>query len=258
MSFRPKVVAVVQARMGSTRLPGKTMKDILGKPMLWHMVNRLAKSKLIGKMVIATTNKERDKAILEFAEKFNLESYAGSENDVLGRYYQAAKKFGAEAIVRVSADCPLIDPKIVDKIIGYYLANRDQLDYVHNGLSYPDGVVESEVFSFAALEKAWKEARLTSEREHVTSYIWKHPEIFRIATVENNEDLSSLRLVVDDKNDFQLVSEVFKGLYREGEIFHLKDIIDFLRQNPELLELNRSTIRNEGYLKSVAGDKPVQ
>lgn len=111
MSFRPKVVAVVQARMGSTRLPGKTMKDILGKPMLWHMVNRLAKSKLIGKMVIATTNKERDKAILEFAEKFNLESYAGSENDVLGRYYQAAKKFGAEAIVRVSADCPLIDPK---------------------------------------------------------------------------------------------------------------------------------------------------
>lgn len=148
--------------------------------------------------------------------------------------------------------------KIVDKIIGYYLANRDQLDYVHNGLSYPDGVVESEVFSFAALEKAWKEARLTSEREHVTSYIWKHPEIFRIATVENNEDLSSLRLVVDDKNDFQLVSEVFKGLYREGEIFHLKDIIDFLRQNPELLELNRSTIRNEGYLKSVAGDKPVQ
>lgn len=252
------VTAIIQARMGSTRLPGKTMKDIVGKPMLWHMINRLRRSKLIEKMIIATTTKERDRVILEFAEKNELESYAGSEEDVLDRYYQAAKKYGAETIVRATPDCPLIDPELVDRIIGYYLENEDKLDYVNNGLSFPDGVLETEVFSFTALEKAWREARLASEREHVSPYIWKNPGIFRIATIENEKDLSHIRLVVDDEKDFQLVSEIFQNLYKEGEIFHLKDIVSFLNKNPELLELNKRTIRNEGYLKSLAEDRIVR
>jgi len=234
------------------------MKDILRKPMLWHIINRLEKSKLIEKMVIATTTKERDRIILEFAEKKGLESYAGSEEDVLDRYYQAAKKYGAETIVRATTDCPLIDPELVDRIIRYYLENRDRLDYVSSGLRYPDGIVETEVFSFATIDKAWQEARLASEREHVTPYIRKNPVVFRTATVENQEDLSHLRLVVDDEKDFQLVTEIFENLYKDGEIFHLNDILEFLSKRPELLELNKRTVRNEGYLKSISEDRLVR
>lgn len=252
------VTAIVQARMASTRLPEKVMKEILGKPMLWHLTNRLKRAELIDNIIIATTENEIDKPVLKFTEDLGISSYAGSEEDVLDRYYQAATKFGVGTIVRITSDCPLIDPEIVDKIISYYLENKETLDFVHNGLSYPDGIVETEVFPFATLEKAWKEARLASEREHVTPYIWKNPEVFRIAKLENEEDLSHIRLVVDDERDFQLVTEVFKNLYREGEVFHLKDILDFLHRNPELLELNRRTARNEGYLKSIVEDKLVK
>lgn len=252
------VTAIIQARMRSSRLPGKTMKDIVGKPMLWHMINRLRRSKLIEKMIIATTTNEKDRIILEFAEKNGLESYAGSEEDVLDRCYQAAKKFDAKTIARFSPDCPLIDPELVDRVIGYYLENKDRLDYVHSGLSFPEGLADSAVFSLTALEKAWREARLASEREHVTSYIWKNTHLFRVAIVEHEEDLSHIRLSVDEEKDFQVVTEVFRNLYKEGEIFHLRDILRFLDKKPELLELNKDIIRNEGYLKSLAEDKLVR
>jgi len=252
------VTAIVQARMSSTRLPGKVMKEILGRSILWHVINRLKRAKLIDNIIIATTDKESDKPILKLAQELGIDSFAGSEEDVLDRYYQAARKYKAEVIARVTADCPLIDPELVDRIIGHYLQNRDRLDFVHNGLSYPDGIVETEVFSLAALQKAWKEARLASEREHVTSYIWKNLEVFQIATIENEEDLSHLRLVVDEERDFQLVTEIFRNLYKEDEIFHLRDILHFLDKKPELLELNKDTIRNEGYLKSLAEDGTVR
>lgn len=249
------IVAIVQARMSSSRLPGKVMREILGKPSLWHLVNRLKGSQLIDKIVIATTDKERDEPILKLAQDLGADSYAGSENDVLDRYYQAAKKYGAQTVVRITADCPLIDPEVTDRIIGYYLQNRDKLDYAHTGGSFPDGL-DTEVFSFTALEIAWREARWLSEREHVTPYI-KKSGIFRTATVEYEDDLSHMRWVVDDEKDFQLVTEIFQNLYREVEIFHLKDILDFLSKRPELLELNKRTVRNEGYLKSIAEDKLV-
>lgn len=252
------VVAIVQARMGSSRLQGKVLKEILGKPMLWHLVNRLKWSKLIDKIVVATTVNDRDKPILKLAEELGIDSFAGSEEDVLDRYYQAANSYNADTIVRITADCPLIDPELVDKVIGHYLENIDRLDYVHSGIGYPDGIVETAVCSFTALEKAWREARLASEREHVTAYIWKNPQIFRIATVENEKDLSHMRLVVDHKEDFQLVTEIFQSLYKEGEIFHLNDILDLLSKRPELLELNKRSVRNEGYLKSLAEDKLVR
>ncbi len=172
--------------------------------------------------------------------------------------YQAAKKYNVDTIVRITADCPLIDPELVDGIIGHYLVNRDSLDYVYNGESYPDGIVEAEVFPFNILERAWQEARLVSEREHVTSYIWGNPHLFRIDKVEYERDLSHMRLCVDDEKDFQLVSTIFEGLYKEGEIFHLGDILQFLNKNSELLELNKNTVRNEGYLKSLAEDRMAQ
>ena len=226
--------------------------------MLWHLINRLKRSRLINKIVIATTMKDVEKPILELAEEMAIDSFTGSEEDVLDRYYQAAKRYNVNTIVRITADCPLIDPELTDRILGYYLENKGALDFAHNGLSYPDGIVETEVFSFATLEKAWKEARLASEREHVTAYIWKNPDVFRIATVENDKDLSHIRLVVDDERDFQLVTEIFRNLYKEGKIFHLKDILEFLDKKPELLELNKHTIRNEGYLKSLPEDRIVR
>ena len=252
------VVAIVQARMGSSRLPGKVMREILGKPLLWHLANRLKGSQLIDKIVIATTDKQKDKPILKLTRELGLASFAGSEDDVLDRYYQAAKEYNAEVVVRITADCPLIDPELVDRIIRYYLENRDRLDYVSSGLRYPDGIVETEVFSFATIDKAWQEARLASEREHVTPYIRKNPVVFRTATVENQEDLSHLRLVVDDEKDFQVVTEIFENLYKDGEIFHLNDILEFLSKRPELLELNKRTVRNEGYLKSISEDRLVR
>ena len=242
--------------MGSTRLPGKVMREVLGKPLLWHLINRLKWSQLIDKIVIATTDKAKDEPILKLAEESGIDSFAGSEDDVLDRYYQAAKKYNAEAVVRITADCPLIDPEVTDRIIGHYLKNRDKLDYVHTGRSFPDGL-DTEVFSFAALEVAWREARWLSEREHVTPYI-KKSGIFRMATVEYEDDLSQMRWVVDDEKDFQLVTEIFQSLYKEGEIFHLKDIVDFLSKRPELLELNKHTDRYEGWLKSLAQDRLIR
>ena len=252
------VVAIVQARMGSSRLPGKVLKEILGKPLLWYLIDRLKWSKTIDKIVIATTTNERDKPILKLADEMGTDSFTGSEDDVLDRYYQAAKKYGMDTLVRITADCPLIDPELVDKIIRRYLENRGRFDYVHSGLSFPDGIVETEVFSFSDLERAWREAMLSSEREHVTPYIWKNPNLFRCDVVENEQDLSYIRLVVDDERDLKLVSEVFLNLYKEGEIFHLKDILDFLKIRPELLELNKRTVRNEGYIKSLEDDRFVQ
>lgn len=244
------IVAIVQARMGSTRFPGKVMREILGKPALWHLVNRLSKARLVDKIVIATSDKERDKPILKLAQELGVGSFAGSEEEVLDRYYQAARKYDAETIVRVTADCPLIDPELVDKIIGKYLESKGELDYVRKGLSYPDGL-DVEVFSFAALKKAWREAKKKSQRgEYVTTYIWGNPELFKTLTVESEEDLSHMRWVVDYERDFELVTEIFKNLYKEGEVFHLRDILDFLNKHPELAESNRDLI-NPDYLKSV-------
>ncbi len=250
------IAAIIQARMGSSRLPGKVMKEILGKPVLWHLINRLRCSQLIDKIVIATTDEAEDEPILGLAQEMGIDSFAGSEEDVLDRYYQVAKKYGAEVVVRITADCPLIDPEITDRIIKHYLDNRDKLDYAHTGLSFPDGL-DTEIFSFNALETAWHEATLASEREHVTPYIKKSGK-FRIDTVQCEEDLSHMRWVVDEEKDFQLVTEILKALYKEGKIFHMKDILDFLSKRPELLELNKNTVRNEGYLKSLAEDKHVK
>ena len=253
-----EIVAVIQARMGSSRLPGKVIKDILGKPMLWYLVNRVKGSDLINTIVIASSKKDIDKPILALAEDMGINSFAGSEEDVLDRCYQAAKTYNADIIVRITADCPLIDPELVDKVIRYYLENREALDFVHSGSSYPDGVVETAVFPFTVLEKTWQEARLASEREHVTPYIWNNTQLFRIGTVEHSEDLSNIRLVVDDERDFQLVSEIFHELYKRDEIFHLEELLDFLKSRPELLELNKRTVRNEGYLKSIKEDRIVK
>jgi len=251
------ITAIIQARVGSSRLPGKTMKDILGKPMLWHMIKRLEKSKFIQKIVIATTDKESDKAILKLARELGIDSYAGSEEDVLDRYYQAATKFGVDIIARITADCPLMDPHVVDRVIQRYLTG--DCDYAANTLklTYPDGL-DVEVFSYMALEKAWKEARWASEREHVTPYIRKNPDKFRLANVENEVNLSHLRWTVDEAKDLEFVRQVYGQLYKEDEIFYMEDVLNLLGKHPELMEINKGIATNEGYAKSLREDRIVK
>lgn len=244
------IAAIVQARMGSTRLPEKTMKNILGKPMLAHLIERLKRAQLIDEIIIATTAEERDKPIMTLARQYGVKCFAGSEEDVLDRYFQAATKYRAEIIVRITSDCPLMDPKVVNKVIETFLSGT--YDYVSNTINttYPDGL-DVEVFSYQALKKAWSEAKKPSEREHVTSYIWNHPEIFRIVNVSHEKNFSYMRWSVDTENDLKFVREIYERLYKEDSIFYMQDILRLLEKYPALLEINKDLKRNEGYLKSL-------
>lgn len=216
--------------------------------MLWHVIDRLKHSKNVNLIVVASTVKDSDKPVFEIARESNVGEFAGSEEDVLDRYYQAAKKFNADTIVRITADCPLIDPEIVDRLIAYYKNNN--IDYVNTGPSFPEGV-DAEVFSFAALETSWKKATKHFEREHVSMYIHGHPEEFKVARIENETDMSQLRFTVDTPKDIEVVRAIFENLYSKDKLFNLKQIVDFLSIHPEVTNLNKDTIRNEGFISSL-------
>ena len=254
-----KVVVIIQARMGSTRLLGKVISEISGKPMLWHLIDRVKKCRSVDLVVVATTTNKEDRVVKELAERSGAKAYCGSEDDVLDRYYQAAKLFGAEVAVRITADCPLIDPHLIDRMVKHFEDNRDKLDYVGMGSPnlYPDGL-DTEVFSFKVLEKAWKEAKLKSEREHVTTYIWKNEKLFRIGSVQPDKDLSRFRWTVDEERDLRFVREVYKHLYKEGQIFATDEILELLSKRPELLDINQGIQRNEGYAKSLREDHIIK
>ena len=242
--------------MGSTRLPGKVMKPLCGKPMLWHIITRLGYAKQLDKIIIATTDREEDKVIAKFAKETKTGFYCGSSGDVLDRYYQAAKIFNVAHIVRITADCPLIDPVVVDKIITYYQTKK--CDYASNTIkpTMPDGL-DTEVFSFKSLERAWAEAKKPSEREHVTSYIYNHPELFKIHNYENDVDLSGMRWVVDEEADYKFIAAIYDGLYTDGGIFYMRDVLKLFSERPELSDINKGIIRNEGLAKSLKEDVSV-
>ncbi len=245
------VTAIVQVRMGSTRLREKVLLDIQGKPLLKHVIERIKASRLINQIIIATTENEKDKAIIVFSEAHGIPWYVGSEDDVLDRLYQAAKKYGVETIVRITPDDPFKDPEVIDKVIGHFLASEGKTDYVSNTIrpTYPEGL-DVEVFSFQALERAWREAKKPSEREHVTPYIWNHPELFQLANVENEEDLSHLRWTLDTAEDLRFTREVYTRLYH-GQIFLMSEVLALLKKEPQLTQINSTTPRSAGYLKSL-------
>lgn len=252
--LRP-VVAIIQARMSSTRLPGKVMKSLTGRPILWHVVNRLGAAMLIDEIVVATTTGPEDDIIEEWC-KLNGTSFSrGSLDDVLDRYYQAAKAYGARTVVRITSDCPLIDPALVDRAIEMF--NQGGFDHVSIDSSYPDGL-DAEVFSFDALKKAHEEAALASEREHVTPYIWKNGGMFRLGKIKSEVDLSLMRWTVDDEKDFRLVTNIYEGINAGERVFHMEEVLEFLRKNPEALKINSMTARNEGYAKSLKLDRIVK
>ena len=253
------IVAIIQARMGSNRLPGKVLMDINGKPMLWQVIERVKNAKNINFIVVATTNNHEDNKIIRLANELNVKVFTGSEDDVLDRYYLTAKKFKIDTIVRITADCPLIDPKIIDKMINKYLNNKN-LDYMGMGKPNlcPDGL-DTELFSFKALKKAWMEAKLTSEREHVTPYIKKNKQKFNIGyAFKPKNDYSNFRWTVDEEKDLKFVTEVYKNLHNPKKLFYTKDILNLLKRKPNLLKINQGIIRNEGYLKSLKEDRLIR
>lgn len=224
--------------MGSTRLPNKVLKDLCGRPVLWHVVERLKYCKHVSDIVIATTILPEDDAIQKFCEENNIKFSRGSSDNVLSRYYEAAKEFNAETIIRITSDCPVIDPVLLDEMITEF--NKENVDYMSNSLerTFPRGL-DAEIFSFASLEKSYKEASLQYELEHVTPYIYRHPELFSLKNFAHDKDYSFHRWTLDTEEDFELISEIYKELYKEGELFLWKDILKLFEIKPELIEINK-------------------
>ncbi len=250
------ITAIIQARISSTRLPGKMLADIEGKSLLLHVIERVRKSKKIDAIIVATTDKKADKKIIEISKKAGVKTFAGSETDVLDRYYQSAKKFSSEVIVRVTADDPFKDPEIIDELVGVFLNNKSKFDYVSNTIkpTYPEGL-DIEVFSFVALKKAWKESKKSFQREHVTPYIWQNPKKFNVKNISFKKDLSHLRWTIDHPQDLQFAREIYKRLYAIKPIFLMQDILGVLKKEPHLVKINQGMVRNEGFLKSLEKEK---
>jgi spore coat polysaccharide biosynthesis protein SpsF (cytidylyltransferase family) len=246
--------AIIQARSTSTRLPGKVLLKIAGKTILEHIVTRVQAAKLVSQVIVATSVQIDDLAIVKWCATHMVRVFCGSLDDVLDRYYQTARLFSAQNIIRITADCPLIDPRLIDTMIKFH--KHKKVNYVANILeeTFPDGE-DIEIFTFTALEKAWKQAQLPSEREHVTLFIRKHPELYSLANYRNKKNLSKLRWTVDEENDLVFIKNIFNYLYRKNNLFGINDIIGLLKERPGLLEINQHIIRNEGYLKSLLKDK---
>lgn len=234
------IVCIIQARTGSIRLPNKIFFDLKGKPVLARVIERLQHSKLITKIVIACPDKQDDDVIGDYVKKnfVNVGIVRGSENDVLNRYYQAAKKFNADVIVRITSDCPLIEPKIVDRVIQTFLdRNNDYVSNMFGKRTYPRGL-DTEVFSFAALERIQNEAKDLNDREHVTLYLRKNPNKFSASNIEGEKDYSGYRLTLDEQKDYELIKAIYEALDK-NEILQLESIISFLRANPMLAKINQ-------------------
>lgn len=252
-----KTVAIIQARMGSKRLPGKVVADIMGRPLLGHIIERIKISKILDEIIIATTDNIEDLPIIELASQYGIETYAGNVDDVLDRFYQAARYVSADIIVRITADDPFKDPVVLDKIAAY-LIDHPELDYVSNTIkpTYPEGL-DIEAFRFIALKKAYEEANLLSEREHVTPYIWKNRDKFNIYNICNEKDLSHLRWTIDYYDDLYFAREVYCRLYDKG-IFLMNDVLNLLKSEPDLTMINSGIDRNLGYNVSLEKDKSIK
>jgi spore coat polysaccharide biosynthesis protein SpsF len=232
-----KVVAIVQARMGSTRLPGKVLLDLAGEPMLSRVVRRLRRAQRVDEVVIATTTESRDDALADFCQQCGIACFRGSETDVLDRYYRAAQAHQATAVVRITSDCPFIEPEIVDRVIAEL--GEGDVDYASNVAAprtFPRGL-DIEAFSWKTLERIWQEDRNPAWREHVTLSIHKQPALFRTRDVRHDTDLSHLRWTVDTPEDFAFASRVYESF--GDDAFSWRDVLAMLEQHPEWTALNQ-------------------
>ncbi|HEX3819008.1 MAG TPA: glycosyltransferase family protein [Candidatus Sulfotelmatobacter sp.] len=234
-----KIVAIVQARTGSTRLPGKVLMDVAGQSMLAQVLTRLGGCNLIQELLVATTDRPEDDSIVAECKRISVPVSRGDRDDVLDRYFRAAQLVRADVVVRITSDCPLIDPEITGKTIEAYLESA--ADYASNGLvrTYPRGL-DTETMSFQTLERAWRLARKPYEREHVTPYIYEHSEEFKLVSVTGETDYSSHRWTVDTPEDMEFVREIY---HRLSGRFSWRDVLDLVQQEPQLLDLNRSIVQ---------------
>ena len=241
----PRTVIIVQARMGSSRLPGKVLLPLAGETMLAQQLKRLQRCRRADAIVVATSTAPADDAIVSLLEAWpDILCVRGSEQDVLARYYQAAKQAQADVVVRVTADCPLIEPAVIDACIAIMLEQQDSCDYVSNcqQRSFPRGL-DCEVFSMAALETAHQQAHQPAEREHVTPYIWQQPERFRLCDYVDTHDRSDWRLTVDTPEDLALVRRIYHELYAQQPDFHYAQLVALLEANPDWLAINRDVVQ---------------
>lgn len=247
------LLALVQARLSSSRLPGKVLAPVLGVPMLGRQLERVARAR-IDRVVVATSTEPSDDPIERYLASAGFTCFRGSLDDVLDRMYQAARGERAEHVIRLTADCPLIHHAIIDAVVAEHLAGG--FDYTSNTLrrTYPHGV-DCEVMSFAALERAWREARAAPAREHVTTHILSHGEQFRLGSVEHGEDWSGYRWTVDYPEDLSLVRAIFERLYPSSPDFSIDDVVALFAREPELAAINAA--RNVRVDDAVAGARKL-
>lgn len=233
-----RVLCITQARMGSSRLPGKVLREVMGRPLLHYHMERLQRADSIDELVVATSTDPGDDAIESFCAAAGVACFRGSEQDVLDRFYQCARDIDANIILRVTSDCPLIDPAIIDLAVAAFRAAGDT-DYLRTDpAAYPRGL-DAEVFSHVALETAWAEAKDPEEREHVTPFFYRNPDRFSLGVfAEEDAHGVEYRLCVDEEDDFRLVSAVLEGLYPDNPDFGWRELVAFLRARPELVAIN--------------------
>jgi len=245
-----KITIIIQARSDSKRFPKKVLSVIKGKSLLWHVINR-AKHMRYDEIVVATTTRTIDNKIAEISRNSGVKCFRGKAHDVLDRFFKAAKRYDSDIIVRITADCPLIDPIESNKVINKFLSGK--YDYVtSDDKTYPKGI-DTECFSFNVLKKTWKNAKLKSEREHVTSHIWNNPKKFKIGKVYNKIPIPQ-RWVVDYKDDLIFIKKIYDRLYQNDGVFSMSDVLQVIRKEPMLLKINQYHDPNEGYNLSLEND----
>lgn len=245
------VIGVLQARVSSTRLPGKVLRPLLGEPMIVRQVERLRRARMLEALVLATSTDPSDDALARWADAAGVPVYRGSLDDVLDRFVCAARPYAPAHVVRLTGDCPLADPAVIDLVVARHLESG--ADYTSNTIepTWPDGL-DVEAMTMAALEAAAREATARYQREHVTQFIVRQPRRFRLHSVRHDNDLSALRWTVDEPADFELVEAIYAALYPSNPAFATADILAFLRDHPRWITHNAQHSRNEGLARSIA------
>lgn len=249
------ILAILQARMSSSRLPGKVLQPIAGRPMIVRQIERIRQARRIDRLVMATSTDASDDILTEVSEAAGVACARGSLDDVLDRYYQAARKWAPAHVVRLTGDCPLLDPEVMDEVIAFHVDGG--FDYSSNALdelTLPKGL-DVEALRFECLERAWREARLPSEREHVTPYLYNHRELFHVGSYRVERDLSHMRWTVDEPEDLEFVRQVYAALYAANPRFRMRDVVELVERERALAAINSRFARNEGLRTSLARDE---
>lgn len=252
-----QVAVIIQSRMGASRLPGKSLMDVHGKPLIWHVIERVKHAKEVDDILLATTREKVDDSLANFFNSIGVKVYRGDIIDVLDRYYQAAKTVKSDVVVRITGDCPLVDPNLIDEAIRIF--KKGKYDYVSNCQEpWMDGF-DVEVFSFKALEDAWNNATMASEREHVTPFI-RNNQKFKKYFLKNDPWFEGQQCSVDRIEDLEFIRAVYSEIFKQGKdhTFTYKDVKEILIKNPSIRQINKSSIVNEGYKKSLKEDKKIK